>query len=198
MPAAVREQERFRIRNDDGNETTATWKAALNINASLEVDTNWRVRITTTSTADDTVPQMQYNLASAGWNNVNGASAVVRSSASPNLADGVATTQQLGVPPGFVAADFVAGVFDEVDGVGPLIAISDQFTEHEYCFQIRSADVTNGQTLQLRLVNTATAYNTYTNTPTITVVEAVGGDGTDFPWPQTNQPVLTPIPVLAY
>lgn len=170
------DQDRFRIRNDDGSETTATWKAALNTNASLEVDTNWRIRFTTQETggADGTpVAQLQYNLAGAGWNNVSAASSVARASASPNLADGTATTAQLGTPAPADPTDFVAGSFDEVDGTGASMSLmADKFTEHEYCFQIRSADVTNGQTIQLRLVNTATVYGAYTNTPTITVVEA--------------------------
>ena len=169
------DQDRFRIRNDDGSETTATWKAALDTNASLEVDTNWRIRFTTQETggADGTpVAQLQYNLAGAGWNNVTDASSVVRASASPNVADGAATTAQLGTPAPADPTDFVAGSFDEVNGAGASMSLmADKFTEHEYCFQILSADVTDAQTIQLRLVNTSTVYAAYTSTPTITVVE---------------------------
>jgi hypothetical protein len=39
-----RTQEGFRWRNDNGNETTATWKAALNVNTAVNVNTNFRLR----------------------------------------------------------------------------------------------------------------------------------------------------------
>ena len=180
--AAVLDQDSFRIRNDDGNETTATWKAAANTGASLEVDTNWRIRFLIQNTGDATKStngsqgwQLQYNLNSAGWNDVNASSSVVISSASPNLADNTSTTQQLGA--GTFDA-IAANKFDEVDGrtLGAVAqALSNgQETEVEYCWQLRSADVANNDSIQLRVVYYSagnTAFDTYTNTPTITVVE---------------------------
>ena len=173
MPTTpVLDQDSFRGRNDDGSETTATWKAAANTNWSQDVDTNFRVRFLYQETAGGNPAnlslQLQYNLASAGWNNVTGASSVVRSSLSANFVDLDATTQQLGV------GTFDPGVMEELDGLtgtGADIGASEE-SEVEFCVQIRSADVTNAQTLQLRIVKEGgTVLDTYTNTPTITVVE---------------------------
>ena len=169
-------QVSFRLRNDDGSESAATWVAAINTNASLNVDTNYRVRfgVHNAGTASgDLVAQLQYNLASAGWNNVSGSSSVVRASLSTHFADDAATTEQMGGARTFLTAE--PGMDEDNGRAGELGVNIQDVTEEwevEYCFQIRSADVTNGQTLQLRLVNTATAFTTYTNTPTITVIEA--------------------------
>ena len=167
------DQNAFRIRNDDGNETTATWVAAENINASLNVDTNYRIRFEVEETflrASALTQQLQYNKNSAGWNNVNGTSLVVRSSLSPNVADAAVTTNQLTSS----ALGFVAGEFDEGDGGAGNPTLNNQQTEFEHCFQIRSADVVNGDTIQLRGVRftTLNLFQTYTNTPTLTVIEA--------------------------
>ena len=171
MPvSAIIDQGKFRGRNDDGDETTATWKAAANTDWSQNVDENFRVRFLLSETAggnpDDTC-KIQYNLASAGWVDVSASSSVVRSFASPNVADNAATTEQMAG-----TGTFESGAFDEVDGGVSKTWSASRDTEHEFCMQIRSADVTNGQTLQLRCVRGGgTVYDTYTNTPTITVVE---------------------------
>jgi hypothetical protein len=63
------------------------------------------------SAADKTF-QLEYNRNGGGWNDVNGASSVVRAWASPNVADAANTTQQVGSGT-FVTPN--AG-FDEVNG----------------------------------------------------------------------------------
>ena len=166
------DQNAFRARNDNGSETTATWKAANNTNWSQAVDTNFRVRFLIQEKAGNNpvnmTCQLQYNLAGAGWNNVTGSSSVVRASSSTQFTDGTLTTEQMGG-----AQSFSDGEMDEVDGLcnAPEADMgANQETEFEFSLQIRSVDVTNGQTLQLRCTyNVGTA--TYTNTPTITVVE---------------------------
>ena len=45
-------QEAFRWRNDDGNETTATWLAAQDTNTSLALDTSVRLRVLLDATGD--------------------------------------------------------------------------------------------------------------------------------------------------
>ena len=74
MPAAVRQQDAFRGRNDDGTEATATWIALINTNWSQAVDVNFRVRFNIHQSSGGGGPlvcQLQYNLASAGWVAVN-------------------------------------------------------------------------------------------------------------------------------
>lgn len=115
-PAAFN-QKTFRGRNDDGNETTATWKAAQGIDFSQIPDQNFRIRFEIQETAAcagaNKVWQLQYNKNAAGWVTVNGSSSVVRSFASPNLADAANLTDQLTIGTGTFIG--LTG-FDEVDG----------------------------------------------------------------------------------
>ena len=108
--------------------------------------------------------QLQYNRNGLGWNDVNGSSSVVRATASPNVADGANTTQQIGSGT-FVSPN--AG-FDEVNGLAGGTSLdfsgSDE-VEVEFSVQIRSVDVANDDTIQLRIEG----LDTYTNTPTVTV-----------------------------
>ena len=111
-------QKAFRGRNDDGNETTATWKAVQNANWTQAVDVNFRVRFEVQETAGCALAnldiQFQYNLNSAGWVNVTATSNVVRSSASSNLADAANLTNQLTIGTGTFIG--LTG-FDEVNGI---------------------------------------------------------------------------------
>ena len=49
---ATIDQEGFRFRNDDGGETTATWKAEQDINITLQSDTAFRLRVLLNPTLD--------------------------------------------------------------------------------------------------------------------------------------------------
>jgi len=167
-------QKAFRGRNDDGNETTATWKANQNTNWNQAKDTNFRIRLEVQETAGcakanfQTI-QLQYNRNGLGWNNVTDSSTVVRSTASPNLADAANTTDQLTVGTG----TFVGGAgFDEVNGVAGSTAMDVATSGHfevEYCVQIRSADVASGDTVQLRVTDGGSAFAAYDATPSVTV-----------------------------
>ena len=79
------DQDSFRGRNDDGNETTATWIASTNSDWSQVMDTNFRMRFVVQETGDgaqaDQTFQLEYNLNGGGWNDVTGASSVVRATA---------------------------------------------------------------------------------------------------------------------
>ncbi len=168
----------FRARNDDGSETLASWIAALNTNWTQDVDVNFRIRFDIEETGDQGEKdgfQLQYNLNSAGWNDVNGTSAVVRSSASTHYADEDDTTQQIGSG-AFVSPN--AGM-DENNGfaneAGGELRLDG--AEAEFCVQILSGGVVDADSLQLRLVRAGGqgVFNTYTNTPTITVNEVAAG-----------------------
>lgn len=174
-------QKHFRGRNDDGTQTTATWKAAEDANWSFGTDTNLRVRFTIgnegTGNKTFTNLQLEYNKNGAGWNAVTSASSVVRSATSANVTDATATTQQLTSGLG----NFVAGEIC-TDGVGASKTLQsptpNEFTEYEYVVQIRSGDVSAGDTIQLRVTGNGSAFNGgYSQTPTITVeAGAVTGD----------------------
>lgn len=165
------DQVGFRGRNDDGNETTATWKAAENTPWTQVVDTNLRVRfvLDELNGGDPASCQyiLQYNLNGAGWVRVDGASIVVRASLSPNMVDGEVTTRQLSSGSG----SFVSGGFDEGDG-GRIVDInSTEVSELEFCVQVRSADVVASDSIQLR-VSRELAYGAlplYSQIATLTV-----------------------------
>ena len=162
------DQDSFRARNDNGSESAATWKASANTNWTQDVDENVRIRFLVQETDGDSVTdktfQLEYKLNSGSWTNVTGTSSVVRSSATSYVADGANTTRQISSGT-FVTPN--AG-FDEADGqVGGTsldFSGSDE-VELEFCLQIRSADVANDDTIQLRIKG----LSTYTNTPTLTV-----------------------------
>lgn len=168
-------QTTFRGRNDDGSETTATWKATAGTDWTQLVDTNFRVRFNVNASVaaptQNTAFILRYSLNGAAFAPVSASSTVVRAVASPNVADGAATTEQLAG-----AGTFNAGTFDEVDGSATgftAATATGQDTEVEYCVQIRSADVANGDTINLRVhLNTGQAIDAYTDTPIITVSES--------------------------
>ncbi len=187
-PGAVNatiDQATFRIRDDDGSESAATWRQLEDINDTLDTDINFRIRFTLDDTTDgerlNFQPQLEYNLASGGWNDVNGASSVIRATASSEFTDDDDTTRQLSIPSGgsFITPnsgmddnDGLAGQDNDIDFVETV----HDFVEVEFCFQIRSADVSDAQTVQLRIKNA----DSFGVTPTITinipgfVVEQVG------------------------
>jgi len=168
-------QSAFRGRSGDTvvlNDNT-TWAANLNTNWSQQVDTTFRVRIeveeTATATQNNTLsPQLQYNLNGAGWNSVTTSSLVVRAVASGQFNEGNATTNILASS----ARGFVASTGSE-DGLAGNATLSNQHTEAEFSIQLRSADVSNNDSIQLRLSNAGTALNTYSQTPTVTAIAPI-------------------------
>lgn len=168
-------QASFRYRDDDGDETGATWRQLVNIDDSLDVDTNYRMRfliLNTGAKSADLIAQLEYNLAGAGWNPVTESSNVVRSVESGYYSDGAATSQQLG------SGNFAAGEMDDADGTGGITGTitvaangTDEETEVEYVFQILSGDVSNDQLLELRVTQNSEILDLYSETPSITVVK---------------------------
>lgn len=174
--AAVFDQDSFRFRDDDGSETTATFLQLANIDIAVGdrgttdkgFDTNIRYRVLIQETAggmgNNHRPQLQYDLNGANsWIDVNATSSTVRSSISGNFAEGDDTTQQIGagtfISPnnGMDEDEGLAGEAMDMDFAG-----NDE-CEAEYSFQVRSADVNDLDTLDLRVVNAGAAYGAYTN-----------------------------------
>lgn len=161
-------QRSFRVRNDDGTETTATWKAAENTNVSQVWDVNFRLRFEIEETGSVSLAstyKLQRSINGGTYADVNSTSTGARPAASANFADGAATTNQITTS----TRAFVAGTMDEVDGAVASVTLSNQQTELEFSLQLRSADLVAGDTVAFRLVRGAsTALNVYTNTPTLT------------------------------
>lgn len=164
----------FRARNDDGTETTATWKAGGNGPWTQNTNENFRVRFVideTASVAENNVQlQLQYNRNSTGWVNVTGSSSVVRAVDSTNVSEEQATTRQLGSGSG----TFFTGAMDNLDGLlgtnNQIDFTADGLTEIEFCLQLVGGTVLAGDTIQLRVIrSTPQVLEAYTQIPTITV-----------------------------
>ena len=145
---------------------------------TLSVDTTYVLQVEIENIGDEIsvseVFDFQYNLASAGWNNVTGASSVVRTANPTGITDGTATVSgdNLGS-----AKLFTAGEECE-DGTTAAMQINStdttpEYTDHRFGFTILSADVTNGQTLEFRATRASwTALDTYTVAISSTISEA--------------------------
>jgi hypothetical protein len=163
----------YRGRNDDGNETTATWKALQNTAWVQPFDVNFRVRFlhqNDTAQILNLDILLQYSLSGGAYTAVGAASNVVRSSASANLADAANLTTQL---TGGTGTYVGATGFDEVNGICGGNSMDVTATGHfetEFCVQLRSAEVARGDTVTLRTFNNdaAAAWGTYTVVATLT------------------------------
>lgn len=189
---SVLNQSAFRGRNDDGNETTATWIAAENTNWTQAVDTTFRVRfeIEETAAGNSKVTRseeagarvLHYNLNAAGWNEVppDGSGTVVAFVASANFTGPVQCTDQMTTSAkAFLANADMALVELGGLGSGGSATPTSQSVQAEYTLQIVGTGVANGDTLQLRMndgINVS--LDTYTNTPSITVSKG-GAAATD-------------------
>lgn len=159
---------------EDGTESGSTAIDAQNTNITRNVDSDsnlqLRIRIQESGAVagagtDDY--QLQYSLNGGSYTNV-GSGAVV-GFASANTTDGGATTNRLGAGSG----SFVAGEVSE-DGLVDDVAITaSNYTEHLYPITVVAAQVTNGATLDFRLLYNNAVLNTYTVTPRITVQKTV-------------------------
>lgn len=161
-------QQTFRARNDDGSETSATWKFATNTDWSQNVDETFRVRFLIEETAGGSANNYSYvvyfSLNGGAWTACDPTTAV-HATPSAFVVDVTPTTQQIG------AGSFVAGEFDS-DGGASNISLTAQQTEMEYCLTLNSAQINDGDTIALRVYNGNGALDAYNVMPTITAIEA--------------------------
>lgn len=158
----------YRFRNDDGSETAATWVAAIDTGATLNVDTNYRVRfVIDNHGATNGSPSLKWqrNYKGAGWSDLT--SSFLKISLSGHFADGDGTTQQVG------SGTFNAGEMDENASTGAISIPFGEETEVEFCLQVVGIDVDHNDTIELRAVETdGTVLGSYISPlPTITVNE---------------------------
>lgn len=207
------EQTAFRGRNDDGSESGASWKEAVNTNWSQLCDVNFRVRFQINSIGDTGGTEslrLQFNRNGAGWVLVNTTSeegTFVRSRLSSNIADGQDTTDQMGSGSAFISNN---NGIDEVDGqtgsatydASP--AVTNLIAEVEYCLEFISGDLDNGDTIQLRVIPGAGppfgADISYVQTPSITVSIPTAPPETATPFTPGDPPPgsLAPLDVSPY
>jgi hypothetical protein len=171
MVTPVRSQNAFRGRNDNGSQTTATWKANQNTNWTQDVGETFRVRFRIQETAGGSTVdtyKVQFNKNGAGFVDV-GTATDCRVVDSANITEDEATTSQLTGGSG----SFVAGVVTEADAIiptaGNISLVASGYSEVEVVLRLQSGAWSTGNTCVLRLVeNNGTLFaGTYTN-PTIT------------------------------
>lgn len=198
------DQDSFAGRCDNGNETAATWKYAdgscgdtvgnaTNRNFSQMLDENFRIRFLVQEyggkAGSDIDFQLQYSLNGSDWYDVTSSSSYVRAFSSGYYSDGDDTTQQVGSGSNYVTNN---DCMDSGDGAcgGTNCDIGAGYeVECEFCIQLRSADLSATDTVQLRLTAEGDELDSYTHTPTVTALSstspisgtcavAFGGSGT--------------------
>ena len=168
-------QVAFRVRDDDGNETTATWLAgeSCNYEGILPLK-NYRLRFTLNSTGTTTASDgfhLWYSQNGVAYTRVGtGAGTAVNSSLSSNFADGDNTTRQLTL---FQTFDTTNLGMDE-DGLITSQSITKAYSyEFEFCIQFAALGSVNrpGDTFDFRIYldDGVTPINTYTVTPRLTL-----------------------------
>jgi hypothetical protein len=167
------DQTDYRFRNDDGSETAATWKAAANTATNQATSENFRVRFVIASDAFESGESfdIEYNKNSGSWTTITGSTNDIQYSLSTHFADLDSTTQQVGSGT-FSAGDMV----EAAGGTGGIAFAGDDETEVEFCLTLIDADVSDGDTIELRcFVRPSTAIDTYSETASLTV-----GEGTNI------------------
>jgi len=195
VPAVV-EQTRFRFRNDDGNETGATWKAAENTDITLAADVLFRLRIGLQETGGNAWdggdgPELKYSKNGGGWTSVGfGPLTEVAPAASANVTNAEVTTKQLSG-----TGTFESGEVDEdngyIGGTASNLPASGN-TEHEYVLTLVGTGVTGGDTIEFRLEEQFSAITAWPEIPMLTV-----GVGTQEVAPDPVAiPLVVPVPVV--
>jgi hypothetical protein len=175
----VYDQDTFRGRNDDGNETAATWKAAAGADFSQNADDKFRLRFLvqcTVAGAAGFKPTIYYRKNSGAgygaWAVVSatfiiGVSVVARAN-STFLTHGADTTQQLG------AGTFIAdnnGVI-ELGALNTLTTEVNKEWEVEVVLFLSRTQNNPGDLFQFKITNDGVDLDTYTDTPIVTVADA--------------------------
>lgn len=160
----------FRLRNDDGNETDATWRAAENTNATINVDENFRLRFCIDETASRAWTNvnwtLQYQKNGAGGYAAVSDTTPVKIVASANYADGADCTDQLSGGTGTFLVD--NNGMKEANSAAVNSGSAGNLFETEWCLQLDSAQMANGDYVDIRVANGSGYAMTYTNTPRAT------------------------------
>lgn len=166
---AAFDQIKFRGRDDDVSLNSATWNGGggLNTDWSQDADTNFRVRFEVNETGGGSATnnyEVWFQLNAGSWTKISGTTAC-QWTTTTQYADLDVTTQVLG------SATFLSG--DGFDGSnGPTRNIAhggNDSTELEICLTIDSAQVVNTDTIKLRVYESGSVIDAWTQEPTITV-----------------------------
>jgi hypothetical protein len=157
------DQASFRFRNDDGSESSATWKYPENSNWELSSsgDQNFRLRFMVQEIGGATGTSsflLQFSHNNGTWTTATTSTNVVRIRDSANVTDGVTTTDQLGG-----TGTFDGGQYRETNTSSTVNHSASGHSEHEWSLVLRSAEYTLGDSVKFRL------YRTESNAPPSTI-----------------------------
>jgi len=168
---ATFDQRAYRYRNDDGTETSATWKAAENTTITQLKGEVFRIRIAVQETAGGSANNqtivLQSNVNGVGWQTVDVASNNVRLASSAHVNDQTPTTRQLTGTSG----SFVTGLLlTETSGTDISFNGNDH-TEVEWASLLIDNDVPHNATVQFRVTINGAVVNTITASPSLTAID---------------------------
>lgn len=171
MGAAVTAQQAYRFREDDGSITGATWLGAgNNTNISRGTGTankfRWRAVVEETNGGNANVPWILYASYNSGtYFQVTTSTSYIRFVASSYVSDGTAiSTPELGWSGTYDPDEF------DSDGSKNNNGLLSEYGEPEYCLYLVDADLSNGDTIDLRVYESAGApCDSYAYTGRVTV-----------------------------
>ena len=178
---AIWDQDRFAEVQNDAADESATLNTT-NQNWTQVADTTFRVRfcIQQTRTSADSAltitPTLYYSYNSGAYTEVGNPTdtdAPIRVAADANVTDGATTTLRLGS-----GDSNVAGRLEDGAPGAASVTVSNpstgEATEYEWALELYGdySGLTNADTIVLRVYDSTTALDTYTNEPTITVSTA--------------------------
>jgi hypothetical protein len=163
--ATTRVQQQFRFRNNDGSESAATWKAATNTALTIKVaaDQSLRYRVSvqqTGKTARPLTAYLYYSKNSGAYRALTNLTTDIKIADSAFLTDDAPTTRQIS------SGSFIAGHVDDVNGQCTATANMPQssYTEIEWMVRLIAANLSRGDTIDLRCYQTNQAMDAYTVT----------------------------------
>ncbi len=171
-PTAVAsfDQKHFRIYQDDAALNSATAYAAEDTNYNLSSGTNFRIRLEVANTgqaAANITSRLEFKEDSGSWIQATTNSGNVRLKDTSNFTDAAATTTRL-----TATGTFTAGQGKDINSDATQISLTNAYyTEEEYCLKFQTLALAH--TYQFRITNAGVALDTYTATPSITVVSAI-------------------------
>lgn len=179
---AAFDQRTFRFRNDDGSETTATWKEAENTSVTQAIGEVFRLRIEVQETgggsANNQTLVLQSNINNEGWFDVGPTSSRVKLGNSSHVADAEPTTNQLTGGTG----NFITGEIITATSGTDISFVGNDHTEVEWSSLLITGEVPDGASVQFRCtINGALPGTTSSGVPTVTAVQS----------PPTDAPALS-------
>jgi hypothetical protein len=169
-PTPVLEQTHYRGRDDDVSLNSTTWNGGggLDLNWTQDTDTQFRVRFAVEETAGGDARNktfvVYFNHESGGWTEMTG-STPIQWGNTTEYAHSDDTTQLIS-----------SGTFQTGDGVDESatsvkVNLISATVEHEYVLTIDSAQVNDGDNIDLRLYSGGSPLDSYGKAPSITVNE---------------------------